>query len=102
MIQNHTNFAHDSGGKADTEVYDSQSDSLDPTPPSKIDLRDAHAVRRELSSVYRDMRAKKIKTPDGTRLAYVLDLIRKSYETGVLQERLELLERAIDHRRHCS
>lgn len=62
-------------------------------PPSpKIDLRDAHAIRRELGAVYRDMRSKRIDAADGTKLAFVLDLLRRSYETCVLQDRLEKLE----------
>lgn len=86
-------------GKLEAEVSDKQDDSIAPTPISKIDLRDPHAIRRELAAVYRDMRAGKIDPSDGTRLAYVLDLIRKSYETGLLQDRLELLEHTIAHRR---
>ena len=73
---------------------------LVPIPPPKIDLRDAHAIRRELSSVYRDMRNGTIETQEGTRLAYVLDMIRKAYETSVIQERLELMERTIAHRKN--
>jgi hypothetical protein len=69
------------------------------TPLPKIDLRDAHAIRRELGMVYRDMRAGRIATQDGTRLAYVLDAIRKAYETGVLADRLELMERTINPRK---
>jgi hypothetical protein len=66
-----------------------------PLPPSegpKIDLRDPHAVRRELAAVYRDMRANRILPTDGTRLAYVLDLLRRAFETGDLQDRIEDLE----------
>lgn len=70
------------------------------SPPAKIDLRDAHAIRRELASVYRDMRNGTIETQEGTRLAYVLDMIRKAYETSVIQERLELMERTIAHRKN--
>ena len=70
-----------------------------PPIPSKIDLRDAHAIRRELSAVYRDMRAGRIEAQDGTRLAYVLDLVRKCYETAVLQDRLERMERTLKNRR---
>ena len=69
------------------------------TPLPKIDLRDAHAIRRELGSVYRDMRAGRLASQDGTRLAYVLDMIRKAYETAVLADRLELLERTITPRK---
>ncbi len=64
-------------------------------PPGRIYLRHAHDIRRELASVYRDMRNRKIDPQDGTRLAYVLDLIRKAYEASVLQERVEILERVL-------
>ena len=66
-----------------------------PPPPAespKIDLRDPHAVRRELAAVYRDMRTNRILPTDGTRLAYVLDLLRRAFETGDLQDRIEDLE----------
>lgn len=81
-------------------VVAAQDGELVPLPPAKIDLRDAHAIRRELASVYRDMRNGTIEAQDGTRLAYVLDMIRKAYETSVIQERLELMERTIAHRKN--
>ena len=81
-------------------VFAAQGGELVPLPPSKIDLRDAHAIRRELAAVYRDMRNGTIETQEGTRLAYVLDMIRKAYETSVIQERLELMERTIAHRKN--
>lgn len=66
---------------------------LQPLPPRpKIDLRDAEAIRRELGAVYRDMRAGRIQTADGTKLAFVLDLLRRAYETADLQARIEALE----------
>ena len=83
-----------------TQALATHGGELVPIPPPKIDLRDAHAIRRELSSVYRDMRNGTIETQDGTRLAYVLDMIRKAYETSVMQERLELMERTIAHRKN--
>lgn len=61
-------------------------------PPPKIDLRDAEAMRREMATLYRDMRAGRIDSQTGTRLAYVLNMIRQAYETDVLQKRLERLE----------
>jgi hypothetical protein len=76
-----------------------RSKFADPYPPLKIDLRDAHAIRRELAAVYRDMRVGRIEPQDGTRLAYVLDLIRKAFETGVLQDRITSLESIIAARR---
>jgi hypothetical protein len=66
--------------------------------PSRIDLRNAHAMRRELANVYRDMRCGNVETADGTKLAYVLDMLRKSYETAVLEERINDLERIIEFR----
>ena len=83
-----------------SQVITTKDGELVPIPPPKIDLRDAHAIRRELASVYRDMRNGTIETQDGTRLAYVLDMIRKAYETSVMQERLELMERTIAHRKN--
>jgi hypothetical protein len=70
-----------------------------PTPPPKIDLRDAHAIRREMASVYRDMRAGNIESQEGTRFVYVLDHIRKAYETAEMQSRIDEIERIINHRR---
>lgn len=66
--------------------------------PVRIDLHNAHAIRRELGSVYRDMRAGSIEPQDGTRLAYVLNLLRQSYETCVLQDRLDALESTLSLR----
>jgi hypothetical protein len=82
----------------DREPYEQQGIRLTPTP-SKIDLRDAHALRRELGSVYRDMRSGRIATQEGTRLAYVLDLIRKAFETEDLKQRLELIELTLARRK---
>lgn len=56
--------------------------------PMKIDLRNAHAIRRELASVYRDMRTGIIEPADGTKLAYVLDSLRKAYESSVLEDQI--------------
>lgn len=62
------------------------------SPPPKIDLRNAEAMRREMAAVYRDMRAGRIDPQNGTRFAYVLNMIRQAYETDVLQKRIEKLE----------
>ncbi len=87
------------GGKDAPECEAVSGTVLTLTPLPKIDLRDAHAIRRELGSVYRDMRAGRLASQDGTRLAYVLDMIRKAYETAVLADRLEMLERTINPRK---
>ncbi|QFY44695.1 hypothetical protein F6R98_20390 [Candidatus Methylospira mobilis] len=52
-------------------------------------------IRREMAAVYRDMRSGRIDCLDGTRLAYVLDLVRKSHETNVTRDRLGAIEKAM-------
>lgn len=74
---------------------------LIPLPPPKICLKDAHAIRRELGSVYRSMRSGQIPTQDGTRLAYVLDLLRRAVETSDLQDRIALIERQFEGANHA-
>jgi hypothetical protein len=85
------------GGKSPDIVKVNQQEALNPTP-LKIDLHDSHAIRRELCAVYRDMRGLRLDISDGTKLAYVLDMIRKAYETSVLEGRLEQLERTLKTR----
>jgi hypothetical protein len=87
----------ETGVKEIAYTFDEHGKLLPPTP-TKIDLRDSHAIRRELGAVYRDMRSGRIETQEGTRLAYVLDMIRKAYETAVLQERIESMERTLGHK----
>jgi hypothetical protein len=89
----------DAGGKQKPATRVQSGTTLTLTPPAKIDLRDSEAVRRELAQVYRDARAGKIATQDATRLGFLLDLIRRAFETCELRERLELLELTLARRR---
>lgn len=72
--------------------------SEEDTPCRKIDLRDANAMRRELATVYREMRAGKLTASDGTKLAHVLEIMRRMYETSELEARVELVERQLQTR----
>jgi len=83
-------------GKKSAETQAGSVMLLSPPPQKKIDLRNAHAIRREMAAVYRDMRSGRIEGQAGSRLAYVLDMIRKAYETCVLEDRVIQLERDID------
>jgi hypothetical protein len=65
--------------------------ALLPTPP-RIDLKTIDDVRVEMARVYRDMRAGRIETSDGTKLAYVLAQLGKLIESGEIEKRLEALE----------
>jgi hypothetical protein len=65
----------------------------DPTPRhAKIDLHDLASIRREMAAVYRDMRGGKIETGDGTKLAYVLNLLGQAHEREDLESRVTALE----------
>jgi hypothetical protein len=79
------------------EVIDKETNLTTPTPYT-IPLHNAKAIRREMASVYRDMRTERIEPQAGTRLCYVLDRIRKALETDFLEARLEALERIIELR----
>ena len=85
------------GAKNSLKTQSIQGELVTPTP-SKIDLSNGIAIRRELARVYRDMRSGKIESSDGTKLAYVLDQLRKAYETSVLEGRLEYIEKTISER----
>ncbi len=88
---------NNSGGEYSLKTFAEQCDEIAPTP-KKIDLHKPIAIRRELASVYRDMRSGAIEAQDGTRLAYVLDMIRKAYETEILQKRIDDVELLLNRR----
>ncbi|MEQ1753391.1 MAG: hypothetical protein ABL973_04595 [Micropepsaceae bacterium] len=71
-----------------------QSVKRKPTPLRKIDLRDANAMRRELATLYREARSGHIPPTEATKLAHILEIMRRMYETSELEARLELLEHA--------
>ena len=52
-----------------------------------------------MARVYRDMRAGRIESQDGTRLTYVLSQIGKLIESGENEKRLEALEAVLMARR---
>jgi hypothetical protein len=76
------------------QTFDETGKNITPSPPAKIDLHNADSIRREMASVYRDMRSGKLETSEGTKLVYVLDMLRKALETCELQKNLELLKLA--------
>ena len=72
-----------------------EGQALDPAPlntMNKIRLNDAETIRIEMARLYKDMRLGRIDTQDGTRLAYVLDMVRKAHETCELQRRVEIID----------
>lgn len=79
-----------------SQTDDNQSEVVTLLPPTtRINLHDAHAIRRELASVYRDMRTGTIEAQDGTRLSYVLNQLLRAYETCILQDKIESIETTI-------
>ncbi len=83
------------GVKPSLEVVENEEGSGIPHPPLKLDLRSPAAVRRELASLYRDARSGKLDPGAATKLGYLLELLRKAFETTDLQERLDLLEQVV-------
>lgn len=75
-------------------TIDGASGDLLPTP-KEIKLKTADDVRLEMARVYRDMRQGRIESQEGTRLAYVLTALNKAIETGILESRMESLERTL-------
>lgn len=69
-----------------------------PTPPT-IHLKTADDVRLEMAKVYRDMRQGRIDMADGTKLAYVLGQLNRAIETGIIEARMEALERTLNARK---
>ncbi len=67
-----------------------EGELLTPTPP--IGLHNVKAVRREMASVYRDMRTGRIDVNEGTKLVYALDRIREAFKTEELDAKLQLIE----------
>ncbi len=70
------------------DIYEEESLPI----PNRIDLKTIDDVRLEMARVYRDMRAEKILTNDGTRLVYVLGQIGKMIELHEIIKRVEKLE----------
>jgi len=83
------------GSEDESQSQHDQGEVLNPTPVnsmSKIRLNDAETIRMEMARLYKDMRLGRIDTQDGTRLAYVLDMVRKAHETCELQRRVEIID----------
>ena len=86
-----------SGAKNTLKTYDEQGNDITPTS-KKIALHKASSIRREMGCVYRDMRSGKIEAQDGTRLVYVLDMMRKAFDSELLEKRLEEVEQILNRR----
>ena len=71
-------------------TFDQSGKEVRPSP--RLNLTTIEDVRRELARVYRDARSGKIEASNATRLAYILDLMRKMIETSDLEKRIAALE----------
>jgi hypothetical protein len=85
------------GEKNSLKTFDEQGNELAPTP-KKIALHKASNIRREMGCIYREMRSGKIEAQDGTRLVYVLDMMRKAFDTELLENRLEDVKQLLNRR----
>ncbi len=74
---------------------------LIPLPTKKkIDLHTLTAIRREMNSVYRDARNKKIESSEGTKFIYMLNAIAKVYESEVLEADLKEIKNTLQMRQN--
>ncbi|TAN27438.1 MAG: hypothetical protein EPN31_12140 [Castellaniella sp.] len=62
----------------------------------RLPLTTAVDVRRELARLYRGMKAAQIQTADGTKLAYVLNILRQTIEASDIEQRIATLEQAAE------
>ncbi len=88
---------HTDPGERNFAVIDGHSGAVTPVVP-KINLSSLDDVRLEMSKVYRDMRASRIETSDGTRLVYVLGQLGKLHEVAEVAKRLASIEMAMNGR----
>lgn len=65
-----------------------------PTHPRRLrlPLSTALDVRRELARLYRSMKVGEVPPADGTKLAYVLNILRQTIETSDIEQRISALE----------
>ena len=80
----------------DAEIVErnaAKGELVDPTPSKKrIHLHNAELIGKELRAVYREARRGEIEMQDATKLAYMLEMMRKMHETTVLEQRLNNIE----------
>jgi hypothetical protein len=60
----------------------------------RLPLSTARDVRRELARLYRSMKAGQVQPADGTKLAYVLNILRQTIEASDIEQRISALENA--------
>jgi len=72
------------------------SDSASLAPRRAMPLHDLEHVERELARVYRDARAGRIRSEDGSRFAFMLSTLAKIMETRIVARRLDALERMME------
>ena len=89
-----------------TDMKENQPVTIDGTSlhvlptPQVIHLKTADDARLEMAKVYRDMRQGRVEMADGTKLAYVLGQLIKAIETGIIEQRMESLERVLKGRKN--
>ncbi len=78
---------------------DSQKIAAPPPGPKRIRLRSATNVAAELARLYRDARSGRTHPANATKLAHILDVLRRCLETSDIEKRLALLESTLGERR---
>jgi hypothetical protein len=71
------------------------STTLRVVPTPKVKLQTLDDVRVEMARIYRDVKAGRRDTADGSRMTFMLAQIGKMIELADVEKRLEHLERAM-------
>ena len=61
-------------------------------PMERVRLSNTDDIRRELAAVYREAKLGRLPTSEATRLAYMLDLLRRGFEQTRLEQRIAHIE----------
>jgi hypothetical protein len=81
------------------EVAGEPQETVPPPPgPKRIKLRSASNVAAELARLYRDARSGRTHPAEATKLAHILDVLRRCLEASDIEKRLALLEATLQER----
>jgi hypothetical protein len=77
---------------AELRTKPSPHKAIHPAAGRRFRLTSCRGVRRELAALYADARLGRVPTADASRLANILDVLRRTLEAGELEARLAALE----------
>ena len=86
-------FIERAGKQTENEIVLSASRAIDLPRVRRFRVTNLQGIAREMGSVYREMRRGTLPLEAGTKLTYVLLSMSKVVEVGLLEQRIEALEK---------